>query len=89
MGGKERWCCADGTFMMSCIAGAWSWERGGIRAKRKECQQGPWKDMLQSERLVGLEGLTEWDKMARVSLTVCVGMCVVPLYYTLIFRHAW
>lgn len=58
--------------------------RGGIRAKRKECQQGLWKDTLQSEHLVSLEGLTEWDKDSE-SVSNCV---VVLLYYTLIFRHA-
>lgn len=27
VGGEERWCCADGTFMMSCITDAWCWKR--------------------------------------------------------------
>ncbi len=54
--------------------------RGGIRAKRKESQQGLWKDTLQSERLVSLEGLTEWDKDSE-----CVSNCVLFFYTILLF----
>lgn len=54
--------------------------RGGIRAKRKECQQGFWEDTLQSERLVGLEGLTEWDKDSE-RVSNCVSVCVGAMFF--------
>lgn len=43
----------------------------GIMANREECQQGLWKDMLQRERLMVMEGL-EWGR-DRGSATLCVG----------------
>lgn len=58
--------------------------RGRIRAKRKECQQGLWKDTLQSEHLVGLEGLTEWDKGSE-SVCNCVWECVLFYYTKILF----
>ncbi len=60
-------------------------ERGGIRAKRKECQQGLWKDTLQSEHLVGLEGLTEWRKDSE-SVSNCEGVCAL-FYIILLFFY--
>lgn len=42
----------------------------GITANREECQQGLWKDMLQRERLMVMEGL-EWGR-DRGSATLCV-----------------
>lgn len=40
VGGEERWCCADETFMMSCAAGAWSWKRKD-KGQEKRVSAGP------------------------------------------------
>lgn len=57
--------------------------RGWITAERKECQRGLWKDALQSEHLVRLEGLTKWDK-GSVSASDCMWACAL-FYYTKLF----
>lgn len=60
--GRKGGAVADETFMMSCATGAWSWGGGGggrggmMGALREACQRGMWKDTLQSERPVALEG---------------------------------
>lgn len=40
VGGEERRCCADETFMMSCAAGAWSWKRKD-KGQEKRVSAGP------------------------------------------------
>lgn len=82
--GKKRWCCADGTFMMSCAAEARSWKRRDKGAKRKRVSAGASASRrYQTECLVLSEGLKSGTKTARVSLTV--RECALFFCYSLVF----
>lgn len=56
VGGEERWCCADGTFMMSCVAGAWSWKRTD-KGQEKRVSAGPLEGYATERAPGGFGGL--------------------------------
>lgn len=88
MVGGEGWrCCADGTFMMSTVAGAWSCRRRDKGWEKRE-SAGPQEGYAPESAPGGFGGLSGARQRQQESIWLCAGVFIVPLYCPLVSRHA-